>query len=360
MTSASDSFDVCVVGAGPASLCCVSAICEPYSIDHLTDAQARHAARIHHKHHRKLRICVIDPNKQWLHQWKENFDQLRIKHLRSPALAHPNMFDSSALLTYHNSCKYNNTSNDKHSLYSSKCSDTRQLNGLGAETRVGLWHLPSTALFTDFCDKVSQNLPHRYLHGYATDIKTGKNKNYILDWVDASGVHQILTSRRVILAMGTVGKPVVPRGLINCPVVRWNEPDAFTLENRTTIKKRHILVVGGGLTAVQAALRIVDNGHTCILCSRRPLQEKHFDIPVEWFDRRTTNKCLSKFYHDTIENRLHQLKEARNGGSIPEMYLQRIEENKNKLECWVGDVEYDKERNSMTNNKIDIQFQLLR
>ena len=357
MASSSISFDVCVVGAGPASLCCVSAICEPYSIDFLTDAQARHAARIHHKHHRKLRVCVIDPNKQWLHEWKENFDQLQIQHLRSPVLAHPNMFDSSALLTYHNSCNYNHASRDEYSLYSSKCSDSRQLNGLGAETRVGLWNLPSTALFNDFCDKTSQDLPHKFLHGYATDLKPGKNRNYILEWIDSSGVHQSLTSRRIILAIGTVGKPVVPKGLVHCPSVQWNEPNAFNLESRAAKKKARILVVGGGLTAVQTALRIVDNGHTCVLCSRRPLQEKHFDIPIEWFDRRTTNKCLSKFYHDTIENRLRQLKEARNGGSIPEMYLERIEKRKNRLECWVGDVEYDNDWRSLSDDKIDIQFE---
>ena len=70
------SYDVCIIGAGPASLACVSAIQEPYSVDHLSVGQAKRAAEMHSRNHRKLRVCVIDPNKQWLDDWKNNFKQL--------------------------------------------------------------------------------------------------------------------------------------------------------------------------------------------------------------------------------------------------------------------------------------------
>jgi len=125
--------------------------------------------------------------------------------------------------------------------------------------------------------------------------------------------------------------------------------------------KKKILVIGGGLTAVQAALRVVNDGHKCILCSRRPLQEKHFDIPVKWFNLYKKNKCLFDFYHDTIENRLKLLKEERDGGSIPPLYLERIalEKNRGSLACWVGDVQYNvrgKDSSACDRNKIDISF----
>ena len=78
-------------------------------------------------------------------------------------------------------------------------------------------------------------------------------------------------------------------------------------------------------------------------------------------------ECLSKFYQETIEERLRQLKEVRNGGSIPAMYMQRLQNHIGKgLTCWVGEVEHDcKEIDAdtiaatdiMDNKKILIRFQ---
>ena len=112
---------------------------------------------------------------------------------------------------------------------------------------------------------------------------------------------------------------------------------------------------------VQAALRVVKDGHSCVLCSRRPLQEKHFDIPVRWFNLYKKNKCLFDFYHESITNRLKLLKGERDGGSIPPFYLERIaiEKEKGRLICWVGEVNYN-DKNSMNEdcdgNKISICY----
>ncbi len=336
MPSASNNYDVCIVGAGPAGLACVSATQEPYSLDHLTEIQSERAARIHHKHHRKLRVCVVDPNPEWMASWKSNFHQLRIKHLRSSTLAHPNMFDRRALITY-----ANNNGRDEDELFPTHCGKMKVLSGLGRETNTGLWDLPSTPLFEDFCDDLCQNLKHTYLQGYASDLTRGKRGMYEIGWTDMSGLEHSVTARRVILAMGMVGRPVVPKGLTTCPTVMWKAPDAFTFTSKPKKTPQHVLVVGGGLTAAQAALRVVEEGNTCVLCSRRPLHEKHFDVPVEWFDKRKTAECLSKFYQETIENRLKQLKEVRNGGSIPPMYMDRLRKFEGRgLTYWVGQVEH--------------------
>jgi hypothetical protein len=338
MPSAPKDYDVCIVGAGPAGLACVSATQEPYSLDHLTEIQAERAAKIHHKHHRKLRVCVVDPNPEWMVSWKSNFDQLNIKHLRSSALAHPNMFDRRALMTY-----ANNHGRDETELFQSNCGKMKALSGLGRETDTGLWDLPSTSLFEDFCDDLCQNLKHTYFQGYASDLTRGKRGVYQISWKDMSGNEHSVGALRVILAMGMVGKPVVPKGLVSCPTVSWKTPDAFSFapKNESDHVPQHVLVVGGGLTAAQAALRVVEGGNICVLCSRRPLHEKHFDVPVEWFDRRKTAECLSKFYQETIENRLTQLKEVRNGGSIPAMYMKRLKAHEGRgLTYWVGEVEH--------------------
>lgn len=346
-----DNYDVCIVGAGPAGLACLSALREPFSVDHLTETQfqrALYSIKRHHpqqqQQHRKLRVCVIDPKAGWLHGWRTNFAQLRIEHLRSPAMAHPDFFDTNALLAY--ACHHQRDSNE---LFESGCSALKQLHGLG-ETQVGLWKLPSSELFLDFCLDLVDRLPHARLQGHVDDIRQQNEATdgatYEVYWSDPSYRKHSLRARSVILATGIVGKPVIPRGLETCPTVSWMDthafPQAIKPTSKNTLPKERVLVVGGGLTAVQTALRVVQDGHQCVLCSRRPLQEKHFDIPVEWFDRRTSNKCLSEIYHDSVHSRLRQLRAARDGGSVPPMYMKRLEKCRHCI-LWVGELEYQKE-----------------
>ena len=329
-----DYFDVCIIGAGPAALACLSAISEPYSVDYLGGHQverALHSIGLH----QKRRVCVIDPSSGWLQGWKSNFDTLRIQHLRSPALAHPDMFDPHALLAF--ACR---RGRDRDELFESGCWDRKDLLGLG-QTQVGLWKLPSTKLFADFCDELVAELPHTFHRGKVVDIDDSRDGMYQISWNEPSSKKRYTFARSVILATGITGHTVVPPDLEHCPkVVPWNAQNAFPSPALTEQNKQRILVVGGGLTAVQAALRVAQDNHECVLCSRRPLQEKHFDIPVEWFDLRKTNKHLSEIYHCDMEERMKQLKKARDGGSVPSMYMKLLEKYKGNLECCVGNVEY--------------------
>eukprot|EP00977_Amphora_coffeiformis_P009724 scaffold2243_cov165-Amphora_coffeaeformis.AAC.4 len=354
-------YDVCIIGAGPAGLACLSAVREPFSVDNLTELQFQRALHsIHSSGHHKLSVCVIDPESGWLHNWKTNFSQLRINHLRSPAMAHPDAFDKNALVAY--AC---HRQREKKELYESGCADMKQLYGLG-ETQVGLWKLPSSKLFSDFCDDLVRKLPHKRLQGHVVDIQQFESANdtlYEITWSSSTSLFssekrlKSFQARNVIVATGMMGRPVIPPGLVDSPAVSWKDPHAFPapLSKLQDQEPGRVLVVGGGLTAVQAALRVLQDGHKCVLCSRRPLQEKHFDIPLEWFDRRTANKNLSKIYHDTAENRLMQLKEARDGGSVPPMYMKLLQDHDHNLTFWTGDVEYQKSEAS--ESAIKIQFQ---
>ena len=335
----SECYDVCIIGAGPAGLACLSAIREPYSIDSMRDAAVVERAARSIGLHKQLRICVVDPGTSWMQSWKSNFATLRIQHLRSPALAHPDMFDFHSLLVH--ACQRGREDTE---LYESGCWDRKDLLGLG-QTQVGLWKLPSTNLFADFCDELAARLDHTYFQGKVVEVEEAHGNMYLVTKSDSLGTITYTFARNIVVATGMAGGQIVPRGLTHCPKnVLWNEPEAFpTQPDRPGIDTQRILVVGGGLTAVQTALRVIQDGHQCVLCSRRPLHEKHFDIPVEWFDLRKTNNFLSEFYHTDVKSRLNMLKKARNGGSVPSMYMNLLDKHKDRLTCCVGEAEYLKD-----------------
>lgn len=322
-------YDVCIIGSGPAGLAALSAVQEPYSLDHLDYSQVNRAVHSLSLHQR-LKVCVIDVHDSWLHSWKKNFETLGIEFLRSPALAHPNLFDQNALLAYA-------VTNDRtNELLESGCFDRSELLALG-QTQTGLWKLPSTQLFIDFCEDLADSLPHDYIQTKVTDIAKPSAGGAFRVELAGQSCPPAISAKAVILAAGPTGRPIVPPSLQSVPrLLMW------TQLHRVLPKSKRLLVVGGGLTAVQVALKMITLGKTCILCSRRPLVEKHFDIGFEWFDSRTNNKCMSDFYHQGMADRLAALKQARDGGSIPPMYMRQVKhaQESGRLIRVVGEVRY--------------------
>lgn len=359
MTNADDMdrYDVCIVGAGPAGLAALSALRSPYSRDTLSDhfivqADRRSSPSTSSQRRDKQKICVVDPQ-DWLQGWSTKFDALNIGFLRSPTIAHPDMFDSTALLAFAQMRQMQG--GRKEELIESGCYEMSNLLSQ-SQTQTGLWTLPTSQLFQDFCHELVKSLPHDFICSSVSDIdddvpslnsadeEEGDNHSSFRVLL-ASG--QTIIANSVILALGTVGKPIIPAFLatISPPsscVVQWYDPlPARLAKNQNDI--RTVLVVGGGLTAVQTAQKwagcVGDDGGQVILCSRRPLVEKHFDLGVEWFDKRTSNKCMSDFYHQPVVDRLDLIKSTRGGGSVPPIYMRDVErlERMGILERVVGE-----------------------
>jgi hypothetical protein len=160
-------YDVVIVGAGPAGLATLSALQEPFSLDHLTDQQRNQVLSV--RTLSKKKVCVVDPSGDWMVGWKENFSKLDITFLRSPALAHPDAFDENALLAFAVS------EGREDELLASGCSDVSRLRGLG-EAYSGLWHLPSSNLFLDFCAYIAKNLAHDFVNDSVAGIEKAVNK----------------------------------------------------------------------------------------------------------------------------------------------------------------------------------------
>jgi lysine/ornithine N-monooxygenase len=348
------SYDICIIGSGPAGLACLSAIREPYSLDILNDEQINTANRFLKRNQNKQdeqqstnqpSVCIIDPHSSWMQKWKDSFQKLDIKYLRSPVLAHVNLFDTNALLAY--AVEQGRESE----LYESGLFDRKELLPLG-QSQIGLWKLPSTKLFNDFCDNMSQSLNHDYIQGAAMKVEACRNGLRQLELtvhLKDDNEHQIVLTDHVIVAMGPIGKPIVPNWLIKTnkklqdaerPTTRicqWTQMDQIMSR-----APKRVLVLGGGLTAVQVAQRCCTMNNAAnskvVLCSRRPLTCRHFDIPIAWFDRRSTNKCMYDFYHLPVGDRLALLKQTRGGGSVPPVYMKDLHrlEMLGKLQRVVG------------------------
>jgi len=345
MVQRDEVFDVCIIGSGPAGLAALSALHSPYSLEGMTEAQEERAAKAVRQQRRK-KVCVVGDG--WLRTWQSNFDRLSIEYLRSPALAHPDLFDPHALLSY----AVREGREDE--LLESGCGDMKSLLALG-QSQVGLWKLPSTKLFVDFCLDLSKTLPHNFVDSKVVDMERDEKCDRFGLQLRNGGKVQ---AKAVVLAIGAAGKPIVPRGLEKVRCSRhWNEP-----EQPRPVSDLPTLVVGGGLTAVQVALRLLNTscvktkGPRVILVSKRPLVEKHFDIKIEWFDRRTTNKCMADFYSNSMKCRKQALKEARRGGSVPPLYMRQVgeAEQKGSLLCLIGDTEAIGDDH--TNTRIQVRY----
>ncbi|KAL3807651.1 hypothetical protein ACHAXA_000679 [Cyclostephanos tholiformis] len=127
-----------------------------------------------------------------------------------------------------------------------------------------LWKLPSTDLFRGLCQTdVVGRLSHDYARGTAIDLARASedDESAVTEddgTRDDGGYYAVkpsdgtyVESTSVILALGPTGVPVIPPGVRDVPadrLISWRHMDEKLRDGHSTV-----LVVGGGLTAVQAA-----------------------------------------------------------------------------------------------------------
>ncbi|KAK3277750.1 hypothetical protein CYMTET_14261 [Cymbomonas tetramitiformis] len=324
-------YDVCIVGAGPHGLSVLSAL---HSQDAaLTEAQRKIRRPKNSRAGKSLSVCVVDVSGVWLSNWNRNFTALDIKWLRSPLLAHPDANDAAALLEYAE--REQRLDEIREVDLSCSC-----LAGQ-VDLEVGLYSLPSSALFYDFCQELSTKLTHDFVSGRVDSVDRDSNgSSYTITFTNDVPA---LRSRQIVYARGVVGGPQIPLPFCTSfddrkNILHTTECDRF----EEIVEDDTVLVIGGGLSAAQAALLAVSKGaKETILCSRRPLTTRQFDVPLNWVNPRENRGCRYEFFGLPDEEKTKWVSKVRGGGSIPKDYMHRLvaAEQAGRLKLVVGEVE---------------------
>lgn len=267
------SVEIAVVGAGPQALTLVT---------HL----------LQKKKSMRGRFLVFDPAGKWMKNWHQQFAALKIPHLRSPAVHHPDPH-SHALRTF---------------------AESRQ-NELYPP-----YDLPGTTLFQAFCNQVINcwNLERTV---YPATVETilpihqKQKSNFQLHLSTGESV----IAKRVVLALG-IGSPNIPQWVqkISSPYPAHSLCHSSEVDLRKlNLVGETLLIVGGGLTSGHLAVGATQLGATVILMARGEFQEKIFDVDPGWLGP----KYLKGFWAESDwQKRDRAIREARNGGSMtPEM-----------------------------------------
>ncbi|MES1953263.1 FAD/NAD(P)-binding protein [Salinisphaera hydrothermalis] len=163
---------------------------------------------------------------------------------------------------------------------------------------LGYYRRPSLALFNDHAAAELGTPPHiqqsaqrlsRTRQGWEVELDDG----------------QRATARRVVLATGP-SRPYRPAGFeaaehVFDPGFELGAPGAPTV------------IVGGGITGAQLALRAAEAGHRVCWLTRRPPEPAHFDSDPCYAGPR----CLAPFADTPLADRTAMLADARLPGTLP-------------------------------------------
>ncbi|WP_045115196.1 FAD/NAD(P)-binding protein [Plesiocystis pacifica] len=244
-------------------------------------------------------VCILDPEAALLGRWRACTSVTGMKHLRSPSVHHLAI--------------------DPWSL--------KRFAGKARSRPPGLfappYDRPALHLFDAHCDQVIQTygLDELHVRGRATGVE-----------LRCGGVEveteagSTIEAQRVILAMGVSEQPAwpewAPRGDARVRHVfergfAWPSAAEFGLGAQV------VGVVGGGITAVQIALRLIAEGHHVHLLARHHLRERQFDSDPGWLGPRFMTGFLRE---QDPDRRRALITAARHRGSVPPALRRRIEQ----------------------------------
>lgn len=235
------------------------------------------------------RLQILDPGPRLLARWRSCTEATGMSHLRSPGVHHLDL--------------------EPFSLARLAGPRRRRPRGLMKAP----YDRPSLALFNTHCDQVIERfgLADRHLRGHARVCQ-----------VEDEGVSvttcggERIEARRVVLAIGAGDQPYWPGW---APRHERRVQHIFSRDFRWPDESyRSFVVVGGGISAAQVALRLLAEGRRVDLLIRHELRVHSFDSDPGWLGPKLFPE-FQRLEHPDDRRRLIQ--EVRNRGSItPELH----------------------------------------
>ena len=237
-------------------------------------------------------VQILDPEPKLLTRWRARSQTIGMRHLRSPSVHHLGL-DPLGL----------------HAYAEGRWAGVR---GLFAPP----YDRPALSLFDAHCDAVieSLDLPSLHLRGKATSCELTEDGVH----VQLMDGHHVRASQ-VVLAVGPPEQPQLPP---------WAHDAAGRVHHLFQphftgwpLEAQSVAVVGGGISAAQAALRLVDEGHEVHLIARHEFREHQFDSDPGWLGP----KYMRGFARErSLDSRRQMITEARNKGSVPPDILREL------------------------------------
>ena len=231
-------------------------------------------------------LMIVDPGERLLDRWRSCTSVTGMRFLRSPAVHH--------LDVHHASLQHfaGNNWNSRRSGFAEP------------------YGRPALSLFNQHSDQLIRSLGLDALHRRDRVILTKPHRSGVQvklargGWVEA---------QNVILAIGTSEQPNwpdwAPRS--HSRVQHIFEPG---FQDWPTGQGERVAVVGGGISAVQVALRLASEGHQPRLVTRHGFRIHQFDSDPVWLGPRVR---IDFDRHRQTSRRREIITEARHRGSIP-------------------------------------------
>lgn len=232
------------------------------------------------------RIAIVDPADRLLSRWRSNTQVTGMRYLRSPAV-HNLDLDPMSLHLY--------AGNQRHR----RRGDFREP-----------YARPALALFNAHCDEVVSEfgLAHIHLRDRAVSCIPGKRSVFVR--LAAGGW---LETHNLIFAMGMSEQPLWPDW---APQEHAQVHHIFApgFNGWPEAPGERVTVIGGGISAAQVALRLLDEGHRVRLVTRHEFRERQFDSDPGWLGPR----LRAEFDRQRKPSRRREIiSEARHRGSMP-------------------------------------------
>ena len=241
------------------------------------------------------RIRIVDPGDRLLSAWRRCTTVTGMSHLRSPAVHHLDVHPF-ALRRF------------------VSAQPTRR-----PDAYVAPYDRPALDLFDAHCDAVIDRLGLAEAHVRGHVARCEPRAESVRVHLDTGST---LEARRVVLAVGASEQPARPRW---APAESDRVGHVFgsALRAWPSGPNETIAVVGGGISAVQVGLRLIDEGHEVRLLTTHPLRAHQFDSDPGWLGP----KYMAAFDRQPcLERRREMIQEARHRGSVTPQLMRRVED----------------------------------